>query len=88
MTGRHRRALKAGKRELTREESEAVFVLHMQLQASAGRAWLSDSHQAARVALCDRLAALANDGVPVSHLGAAIGVSRQRAHVLVGAGRS
>lgn len=87
--GEHRRALKTGKRELARAEVLTLQGMHAELlrYATPGH-WLGHRHADARLTLCNKMASLADAGVPISHLAAAIGVSKTRAHQLVGAGRS
>jgi hypothetical protein len=74
-----------GSRELDAEEVAELRKMHRavaRLRYKAG-----ERRDEARAALLAALVVLYDDGVPVTHLGAAMGVSGQRAQQLVAEGR-
>lgn len=79
--------LRPGMRELTDAERREVRRRQQNLEASADQAWLSQSHQDHRRELCTYVAQLSAAQVPLSHIAGAMGVSKQRAHQQVAAGR-
>lgn len=75
-----------GSRELTRAEVTEVRRLHRKVQTLRYRP--GPSRDKARQALLAELARLYDDGVPVTHLGASMDVSGQRAQQLVSEART
>ena len=74
-------------RDLTADERTDLRRQQQALEDASSEAWLSLEHREARRALAARVAALADDGVALSDLGGAMGVSKQRAHQLARVGR-
>lgn len=84
--GAHVARLRPGMRELTAEEG-CELVRRQRALEEASEAWLSDAHRAARQRLCEQVAQLADDRVPLSQLAGVMGVTKQRAHQQAAAGR-
>lgn len=84
--GAHVARLRPGMRDLAPEEARRLVGLQRGLE-DASEAWLSTSHGAARRQLCEYVAQLADDRVPLSQLAGAMGVTKQRAHQQAAAGR-
>lgn len=77
------RAMRRGHRALTAAEARGLRASHRRvLAAIEAHGWLSDRHLTARRELTDYARSLTRAGVPLSHLGVAIGVSKARAHRL------
>lgn len=74
-------------RDLTSEERTSLRAAQRALEDTSSEAWLSLDHRAARKALAEQVARLNDEGVPLSTLGAAMGVTKQRAGKLAGVGR-
>ena len=72
---------------LTKTEALELQAQHQALADTSSTAWLSLDHRAARKALAEYVAKLNDRGVPLSTLGAAMGVTKQRAGKLAGVGR-
>lgn len=84
--GTHVARLRPGMRNLTPEEARELVARQRALE-DASEAWLSEQHRQARAQLCGYVAALADDQVPLSQIGDAMGVRKQRAHQQAQAGR-
>lgn len=72
--------LKPGARELTTAEASELKRLHAVMDALP---WMAADKARALDQLADHVARLHADRVPLSHLGLALGVTKQRAHQLL-----
>lgn len=77
--------LRPGARELTSQEAAELRRLHSVMQALP---WMAADKARALDQLAAEVTRLHDDRVPLSHLGLALGVTRQRAHQLLDRGRA